>query len=304
MSTAANDIAATCAACGYDGNDGGGLKTCTACKLVKYCNATCQIAHRPKHKKECKKRAAELKEEALFTQTTPREECDVCMLPLALDPKKIKYQGCCGKSLCLGCIVSAYMADNRHRLLCPFCRTPEYTSGGEQLERINKRIEAGDARSMYELGCNYHFGENGFPQDPEKAMELWLRAAELGCPKSQNKIGYAYWKGEGVGIDLKKANHHLELAAIGGDVPARHNLGGMEMDSGNMKRAMKHWMISAGDGHDNSLEGIRNCFMIEIASKDDFEKALRAHKEAKDEVKSDQREAASVALRDGVMAQL
>ena len=77
-------------------------------------------------------------------------------------------------------------------------------------------------------------------------------------------------------------------------MPARHNLGVMEWNNtGNRKRALKHWMISAGAGHDNSLEGIRNCFMIGVASKDDFEGALRAHKEASDEMKSVHRDAAA-----------
>ena len=61
MSTAVDML--NCAACGRGGD---GLKTCTACKMVKYCNATCQKAHRPVHMKECKKRAAELRDEALF----------------------------------------------------------------------------------------------------------------------------------------------------------------------------------------------------------------------------------------------
>ena len=57
-----------CAACGEGGDD---LKTCTACKMVKYCNATCQKAHRPQHKKECKKRAAELKREKEEEERSP-----------------------------------------------------------------------------------------------------------------------------------------------------------------------------------------------------------------------------------------
>ena len=96
--------------------------------------------------------------------------------------------------------------------------------------------------------------------------------------------------------DTKKAQHYYELAAMGGDEVARHNLGCMEMDSGNYDRAMKHYMISAGAGHDDSVKEIRVCFMNGRATKDDFEKALRAHKEAKDEVKSEQRDAAAAFL--------
>ena len=57
-SGAAEDNMSICAACGKSGNH---LKACTACRLVKYCDRNCQIAHRPNHKKECRKRAAELK---------------------------------------------------------------------------------------------------------------------------------------------------------------------------------------------------------------------------------------------------
>ena len=53
------DGVTTCSACGKEGGDS--LKACMACKMVKYCNRDCQIAHRPQHKKACKKRAAELR---------------------------------------------------------------------------------------------------------------------------------------------------------------------------------------------------------------------------------------------------
>ena len=74
---------------------------------------------------------------------------------------------------------------------------------------------------------------------------------------------------------------------------ARYNLGCKEGNAGNTSRAVRHWMMSAGAGFDLSLEAIRKGFMAEAITKDDFEKALRAHKEAKDEMKSDQREAAA-----------
>ena len=65
MSSTEDDNVSICANCGKEGSN---LKSCTACKLVKYCNRECQIAHRPQHKKVCKKRAAELHDEKLFKQ--------------------------------------------------------------------------------------------------------------------------------------------------------------------------------------------------------------------------------------------
>ena len=130
-------------------------------------------------------------------------------------------------------------------------------------------------------------------------MELWLRAGKLVCVAAYNKIGIAYHIGEGVERDIKKAKHYYEIGAMGGDAVARHNLGIWEENAGNMNRAVKHWMISAGTGDDGSLKAIQKCFLDGHATKDDFEKALRAHKEAKDEMKSDQREMYKCALRAG-----
>ena len=92
-------------------------------------------------------------------------------------------------------------------------------------------------------------------------------------------IGLAHADGRGVEIDIEKAKYYFELAAVGGHVVSRHNLGCFEEKSGNLQRAIKHFMLSAGAGYDLSLEAIRECFMSGDATKTEFEKALRAHKE-------------------------
>ena len=50
---------------------------------------------------------------------------------------------------------------------------------------------------------------------------------------------------------------------------------------------------SSRAGCDNSLTRVRECFLAGYATKDDFEKALCAHQESKDETRSDQRDAAA-----------
>jgi hypothetical protein len=73
-----------CADCGGREEGGVSLKTCTSCKIVKYCNADCQRNHWPKHKKICKRRAAELRDEVLFKDPPPLEDCPICFLPMPL----------------------------------------------------------------------------------------------------------------------------------------------------------------------------------------------------------------------------
>jgi len=50
--------------------------------LVRYCSANCQRNHWSKHKKVCKIRAAELRDEAMFKEPPSKEDCPICFLPM------------------------------------------------------------------------------------------------------------------------------------------------------------------------------------------------------------------------------
>ena len=95
------------------------------------------------------------------------------------------------------------------------------------------------------------------PQDLAKAIELWLRAGELGCADAYFKLGNSYDFGRGADTDKKKANHFYELAAMNGDVGARHNLGCLEGEVGNNHRTIKHFILAAGAGHKKSLDAVK-----------------------------------------------
>ena len=177
--------------------------------------------------------------------------------------------------------------------ICPFCRTPAPTSDEESLEREKKRAEVGDAVAIHNRACCYDEGMYDFPQDWVKALELWHQAGELGHAAAYCNVGNAYLHGEGVERDEKKADHYAELAAIGGDVFARYNLGNMEVRAGNMERAIKHFMIATGSGHDASLQRIKQLYLSECATKDNYAKALKAYLSYLVEVKSDDRDKAA-----------
>jgi len=296
MSTA--DVVSVCANCGKGEEESHKLKNCTACKMVKYCSRECQIAHRPQHKKECRKRAAELHDIELFKQPPPEEECPICFQQLPTLHTGWKYMSCCGKEICSGC-AHAPLFDNQGNKVdntkCAFCRTPAPTSEEELIEREWKRAEDGDAEAIYNLGYFYNEGFYGLRQDYTKALELLHRAGKLGCTEAYKFIGFAYLQGRGVEVDKKKANHYNELAAIGGCPQARHNLGTMEGKAGNHDRALKHYMIAARSGCNGSLEMIKQMYSNGLATKEDYTKALQSYQTYLGEVKSKQRDEAAAA---------
>ena len=278
-----------CACCGKEGS---GMNACNKCQMVKYCNASCKKKHRSKHKKKCERRVAELFDIELFKQPPKKEDCPICMLPLPWLDTGSKYKSCCGKVICSGCIHAVRLRSNMVSL-CPFCRAPAPTSKKEILKQTKKRIEVGDAEAMFNLGCDYSIGECGLQRDRTKALESWHQAGELGYAGAYYNIGGAYKYGTGVERDEKKADHYYKLAAMHGSVYARHNLACSEHRAGNWKRAVKHYMIAAGAGYNNSVKNIQQLYLDGNATKEDYTKALLAYQAYLEDVRSEQRDQAT-----------
>ena len=179
-----------CAQCGKgEGDESSGeiLKPCDgACKMVKYCSRDCQIAHRPRHKKECMKRVTEMQEEehlfekiteeAIFKQPPLLDDCPVCMLPLPALTSGSRHKLCCGKVICSGCIHAVESRTKKGPALCPFCRS-EAPFESQLMKVLTKRMKKGDALSYRWVGCFYENGKHGLPVDRAKAVELWRQAA-------------------------------------------------------------------------------------------------------------------------------
>ncbi|KAL9179476.1 hypothetical protein ACHAXT_008766 [Thalassiosira profunda] len=172
---------------------------------------------------------------------------------------------------------------------CAFCRTPLCSSDEEFFERLNKKMAANDADAYHNLACKYLDGYMGLERDPEKAEKLYLKAASLGSYQAHCALGIMYFFGRGIAMNEKKAIHHFQIAAIGGDPQSRHNLGGLEFERGNITVAKRHWMISASVGFDEALKTIRMGYEDGWASKDEYAEALRACQKAMDEVTSEER---------------
>ena len=300
MSTDKTDIIVSiCANCGKGEEESSKLKNCTACKMVKYCSRECQIAHRPQHKKECKKRAAELYDEKVFKQPPPEEDCPICFQQLpVLATTGRRYKTCCGKVICSGCIYAPVYDSQGNKVeeeKCPFCRTPKPTTDEEIIERTMKRAKLDDPDALHSLGMYYFNGTYGFEQDYNKALEHWHRAGELGHAAAYCSIGSAYYQGRGVEVDKKKTEHYWELSAMGGCVNARYNLGNEEVRADNVNRALKHHLIAVGGGYADSLEAIKELYSGGFVTKDNYMKALRSYQTYLGEIKSVKRDNAAAA---------
>jgi TPR repeat protein len=305
-----------CADCGKEEGGGVSLKACKSCMLVKYCNAKCQRNHWATHKKECKQRAAELHDKALFKDPPPKEECPICFLPMpnklisciTLPPATImsvpiadfakangmlanlateEYYSCCGKSICGGCVGSFRKSGNNDK--CPFCNADTMgKTDEERVEDMMKRVEVNDSGAIYALGCYYSHGQAGLLQDRNKAIELWKQAADLGSSKAHFQLGTQN-DAEG---NSKKKKFHNEAAAIAGHEGARYNLGFVELKSGNMEQAVKHLTIAASAGHHTAMYALLLVFNQSIVSRDEINSTLTAYNNSCAEMRSEARDTA------------
>ena len=288
LSNNENDVS-TCANCGKEGSN---LNICNKCKEVTYCNAACKKKHRSKHKKQCERLVAELHDEELFKQPHPQYgDCPICFIRLPTMNSGKSYMACCGKMICSGCF-RADVYDNLGNIIvgkmCPFCRTPDATTDDEILQRLKKRMEVGDAHAFFTMGGYYDLGQKDLPQDSAKAVEFWHKAGKFGYAN----IGVAYYNGDGVERDGKMARYYLELAAMEGNVYARHNLGATEKNAGNFDRALKHYMIAVRGGYTDSVKAIQRMFMGGHVAKEQYANALQSHQAYVYEIKSNQRDKA------------
>mmetsp|Transcript_18123 Transcript_18123/g.28441 ORF Transcript_18123/g.28441 Transcript_18123/m.28441 type:complete len:302 (+) Transcript_18123:183-1088(+) len=283
-----------CASCGITQGDDIKLMLCTACKLARYCSVACQKEHRPKHKRECKRRVAELRDELLFKQpeSTHEGDCPICLLPQPLDGNKSTTMMCCFTLLCRGCALANERREIRESLKhkCPFCRHSIPKSQADIDRCLKKRVESNCPAALRWVG-----DECSSKGDFDSALKYYTKAAGLKDAQAHYELSQMYFEGLCVEKNVKMEKYHLEEAAIGGHFDARYNLGVSEGDAGNIERAKKHHIIAASQGVDEAVDVLKKGYFVGQVSKDDYAAALRAHQAAVDATKSPQREAAESA---------
>eukprot|EP00956_Cyclotella_meneghiniana_P022158 scaffold41405_cov23-Cyclotella_meneghiniana.AAC.1 len=171
------------------------------------------------------------------------------------------------------------------------------STNDERFKLTKKRMACHDSDAFVMMGGVYYSGTEEIKQDARKAVALWEKAVELGSESAHYFLGFACADGEGVERDGKKAMYHWRLAAISGIPMARYTLGQAAIQSKprhprQVRLAVKHFVMGAEAGHDESLAAIRKCYEEGLVDKEVFEKALRAHKSVSDEMSSKDRVAA------------
>jgi TPR repeat protein len=170
---------------------------------------------------------------------------------------------------------------------CPFCNSDQDKTEEERVKEMMRRVEANDPASIRMLATHYHLGIAGFQQDLTKAIELYVRAADLGSSEAHCSLGDIYREGG----NLKKAKFHYEAAAMAGCEVSRYNLGGLEAQSGNIERAVKHWIIVASVGNYTAMQSLKICFENGLVSRESIDTALTAYNRSCTEMRSEARDA-------------
>lgn len=221
-------------------------------------------------------------------------DCPICILPLSLDTKTSIIQSCCTKMICTGCYYASIKYEVAEKIgkgkrTCPICRQPEPKTKADVERYKMKRIRVNDPVAIREAGKRcYHQG------DFKGAFEYCGEAAEFGDAEAHYCLSFLY---DGNGVESDMAIHHLEEAAIGGHPEARHNLGVYEMNRGRIKRGVKHFIIAANNGNENSVKALKELREARIICQEEFESTLRTHQEVLDASNSPQREAAVAAMQ-------
>jgi TPR repeat protein len=157
-----------------------------------------------------------------------------------------------------------------------------------------KRVKKNDPVAMLYMG-----GMRYIEGDYSSAFEYFAKAAELGDADAHCQRADMHYHGKGVEKDEKKGIYHWEEAAIGGHPHARHNLGVIEMNNGRPERGVKHFIIAADLGYEESMKKLWKSFSMGYVKKDDLNVTLRTHHAAVNATKSPQRKAAEEARERG-----
>ena len=207
-----------------------------------------------------KKLGEERKGADLFAPLPPTEDCAICLVPLSRVPSNSIYWACCGKLICVGCDGRMEEKIKKGKKLftcCPHCREPR---SNDYYRQVEARALKNDRVAWKSLGSYFAEGINGFPRDDLKALDCFIRAAELGSPDACTHMAIFYSKGRGVSRDRERELLFCTVGALRGCIGARHKIGLSEYESGNYEIGIRHWKIAAEAGMQPSIDILKKIY--------------------------------------------
>lgn len=119
-----------------------------------------------------------------------------------------------------------------------------------------ENMEPTDAAGYIELGRCHREGD-GMPKDPAKAIECFIKAADMGDAGAASTLGYMFMSGEGCDVDNTKAEMYLRIAAEAGVAAAMCNLGFLLNDvPGHEEESLGFLESAAGMGSVTAMKNL------------------------------------------------
>ena len=158
---------------------------------------------------------------------------------------------CCCRRVCRSC-------ENKIGFgACPLCRIPCAETDAEQLARLRRHVENEVPEAIRFLGDAYRYGDFGLVKSDKKAAKIYRRAVELGDVQAMVNLGVAYYLGQGVKLDWKKAKRLQRMAADRGCAFGQKNVGEIcEVKEGDISEARKWYALSAAQGHQTAISAL------------------------------------------------
>ena len=163
--------------------------------------------------------------------------------------------------------LSKYYIMNRLFCLASFCIFYMSVISAQEADTIAARLCI-DAENAYK-------GINGAFLNKEKALELYIQAAERNYIPAIHKVAGFYYRGEVVDKDLKERLVWLTKAAEMGDADAQNKVGVCYHDGdGTVQNTDKavYWYVKAAD--QGNIYAMNNLRML-YSNKDNIEEALK-----------------------------
>lgn len=149
----------------------------------------------------------------------------------------------------------------------------------EYYRQVQRDAYLGDEKAQIIMAQAYAMGI-AREQDPAKAIEWYMKAAEQGNETAINNLGAVYLSGNIVPKDLKKAIFWFEKGAQMDNPKFDYLLAVCYEEDGQYEKAVEHYSKAAAKEHVEALRCLGDCYYLGRGVEKNLELAARCYYEA------------------------